>query len=1083
MAFGSEYKSGSGAYFGAPIAIASENPLDPRMVVENYSDLIKLNSWAIQGTDTGNKGFNTAYHGMITAVKAPADKAGLYQLVKSSESSTAKADLQSYANWQKISVSEAEFTAILNRVTAVEASDAKKLDKDFVTQSSQGTLGEGTTFAARSDNTPEATNVYITGKQIKDFAAAAVSDKGTFADDTALKAAYPTPEDGWSATVLSTGTTWISTGGQWTDSGKANGVTSVNGKSGNVTLVAADIDDVLSDTETDEHIQAAFTADRTDLTTTAKSVVGGINEVKAATTKNAGDIAANATAIASKQDSTINLEIQGATAATVTDALTSLDTALTSVKSTADDAAKKDASNIEAATWKTVLGYQNADEVATAVNNGITTNEYSTLATTAKTVKGAIEELKTAVDSKASSSDFTALQGKVTTLETTVGNAESGLVKDVADNTAAINTANTNIAKKQNAAISLEGIEAKTVEGALTEIKNATTTNATAIAGKADKATTLAGYNIGDAYTKTEVDTELGKKQDTLVGYKEEINGVGSTVKIGVEEANSGDITIGYGTIAINGDLSGSALSKLIPASESAVDTKIPTEKAVATAVAGINTTVAGKADKATTLAGYNIGDAYTKTEVNTELDKKVSIASVYNDDSRQITTNVNTNKNGIQLQVNSSTGGSNHINIDTDAIDIAVNPGSGIGEFKLNSYDVHATAYNIRLDAEVISGTAISTSIPASESAVDTKLPSEKAVATAIESVKAVASTAYKYKGSDTYENIIVKENPVVGDVWNSTTANGVYPKGTNYAWNGTEWDALGGEVDLSAYQVKAITVGETSTTVEAAINANKTAIDTHVAKQDNPHNVTAAQVGLANVDNTADADKPVSTAQQAALDLKQDKTDNTLATTSKTVVGAINEVKGVADAAAKADASNITVATWKTKLGFITADEVPEQVQPNWNATSGKGQILNKPDINSYSNNGVYVEVGRSAIETSETPVYTPTTLRLINGGAVGWQQGVGFTSISIEAESSLPTYELAKDSRYGKDGFEITYYYLLNDDNDSRGLIKISCIKDTLIKEIVLGDPDAVTADGNNIKFKYSGVVRVDHTTYLT
>lgn len=818
MAFGSEYTSGSGAYFGAPIAIASENPLDPRMVVENYSDLIDLNSWAIQGTDTGNKGFNTAYHGMITAVKAPADKAGLYQLVKSSDSSTAKADLQSYANWQKISVSEAEFTAILNRVTAVEASDAKKLDKDFVTQSSQGTLSEGTTFAARSDNTAEATNVYITGKQIKDFAAAAVSDKGTFADDTALKAAYPTPEDGWSAVVLSTGTTWISADGQWTDSGKANGVTSVNGKSGNVTLVAADIDDVLSDTETDEHIQAAFTADRTDLSTTAKTVVGGINEVKAATTKNAGDITANATAIAGKQDSTINLEIQGATAATVTDALTSLDTALTSVKSTADDAAKKDASNIEAATWKTVLGYQNADEVATAVNNGITTNEYSTLATTAKTVKGAIEELKTDVDRKASSMDLGALRDKVTTLETTVGNAEAGLVKDVADNTAAINTANTNIAKKQNQAISIEGIEAKTVEGALTEIKNATTTNASAITGKADKATTLAGYNIGDAYTKTEVNTELGKKQDKLYGLKETTQ----TYSTGpdISGVSSESITIDTGTVSI------SALGAL-------------------------------------TLTAQ-------------------------------------------QIEVNGSA---------------------------------------------VLTGDSISKSIPASTSASDTKIPTEKAVATAIESVKEVASKAYKYKGSDTYANIILKESPAVGDVWNSTTANGVYPKGTNYAWTGTEWDALGGEVDLSAYQVKAITVGETSTTVEAAINANKTAIDAHVAKQDNPHNVTAAQVGLGNVNNTADADKPVSTAQQAALDLKQDKTDNTLATTSKTVVGAINEVKGVADDAAKADASNITVATWKDKLGFITASEVPEQVQPNWNATSGKGQILNKPDVNTAS------------------------------------------------------------------------------------------------------------------------------------
>ena len=917
MAFGSEYKSGSGAFFGAPIAIASENPLDPRMVVENYSDLIDLNSWAIQGTDTGNKGFNTAYHGMITAVKAPADKAGLYQLVKSSDSSTAKADLQSYANWQKISVSEAEFTAILNRVTAVEASDAKKLDKDFVTQSSQGTLGEGTTFAARSDNTAEATNVYITGKQIKDFAASAVSDKGTFADDTALKAAYPTPEDGWSATVLSTGTTWISTGGQWTDSGKANGVTSVNGKSGNVTLVAADIDDVLSDTETDQHIQAAFTADRTDLNTTAKSVVGGINEVKAAATKNAGDIAANATAIASKQDSTINLEIQGSTAATVTDALTSLDTALTSVKSTADDAAKKDASNIEAATWKTVLGYQNADEVATAVNNGITTNEYSTLATTAKTVKGAIEELKTAVDSKASSSDFTALQGKVTTLETTVGNAESGLVKDVADNTAAINAANTEIAKKQNQAISIEGIEAKTVEGALTEIKNATTTNATAIAGKvaksdiattistadtasdekvasekavataistinasidgkADKATTLAGYNISDAYTKTET---------------------GEQITSAVNSAKSELQT------AIDAKVAKADIATTISAEAEASDTKVASEKAVATAVAGINATVAGKADKATTLAGYGIQDAYTKTETD-----------------GQITSAVNGAKSELQTAIDGKVAKSD-----------------------------------------------IVTTIADSSVASDTKVPSEKAVASAVEEVKAVASTAYKYKGSDTYENIIVKENPAVGDVWNSTTANGVYPKGTNYAWNGTEWDALGGEVDLSTYQVKAITVGETSTTVEAAINANKTAIDAnktaidaHVAKQDNPHNVTAAQVGLGNVDNTADADKPVSTAQQAALDLKQDKTDNTLATTTKTVVGAINEVKGVADAAAKADASNITVATWKTKLGFITADEVPEQVQVDWLAKSGTAQILNKPDIEpvSYgSSNGLYI------------------------------------------------------------------------------------------------------------------------------
>jgi hypothetical protein len=47
---------------------------------------------------------------------------------------------------------------------------------------------------------------------------------------------------------------------------------------------------------------------------------------------------------------------------------------------------------------------------------------------------------------------------------------------------------------------------------------------------------------------------------------------------------------------------------------------------------------------------------------------------------------------------------------------------------------------------------------------------------------------------------------------------------------------------------------------------------IDTHAARTDNPHSTTKSQVGLSNVDNTSDINKPVSTAQQNALDLKQD-------------------------------------------------------------------------------------------------------------------------------------------------------------------------------------------------------------------
>lgn len=40
------------------------------------------------------------------------------------------------------------------------------------------------------------------------------------------------------------------------------------------------------------------------------------------------------------------------------------------------------------------------------------------------------------------------------------------------------------------------------------------------------------------------------------------------------------------------------------------------------------------------------------------------------------------------------------------------------------------------------------------------------------------------------------------------------------------------------------------------------------HISNKSNPHNITKAQIGLQNVDNTSDIDKPVSTAQQNALD-----------------------------------------------------------------------------------------------------------------------------------------------------------------------------------------------------------------------
>lgn len=83
----------------------------------------------------------------------------------------------------------------------------------------------------------------------------------------------------------------------------------------------------------------------------------------------------------------------------------------------------------------------------------------------------------------------------------------------------------------------------------------------------------------------------------------------------------------------------------------------------------------------------------------------------------------------------------------------------------------------------------------------------------------------------------------------------------------------------------------------------------------------LTASDVGLANVNNTADTDKPVSSAVQTELNKKINTTD-----------------KGVANGVATLDSS-----------GKVTSSQLPvtSQVNSDWDATSGAAQILNKPAI----------------------------------------------------------------------------------------------------------------------------------------
>lgn len=61
----------------------------------------------------------------------------------------------------------------------------------------------------------------------------------------------------------------------------------------------------------------------------------------------------------------------------------------------------------------------------------------------------------------------------------------------------------------------------------------------------------------------------------------------------------------------------------------------------------------------------------------------------------------------------------------------------------------------------------------------------------------------------------------------------------------------------------------------ITSDIDAVQTNLETHINNKSNPHKVTKDQVGLGNVDNTSDANKPISNATQTALNGKFSATD----------------------------------------------------------------------------------------------------------------------------------------------------------------------------------------------------------------
>ena len=139
------------------------------------------------------------------------------------------------------------------------------------------------------------------------------------------------------------------------------------------------------------------------------------------------------------------------------------------------------------------------------------------------------------------------------------------------------------------------------------------------------------------------------------------------------------------------------------------------------------------------------------------------------------------------------------------DGIVVAVKENNGL--YMLSGMSADATAYSSldnwkRVDASAAKIDLV-TNVESSDNTKALAASQGKVLNDKIDTLKTSLSSVYNYKGSvSAYADL--PESPSTGDVYNVEKANGNIPAGTNYAWNGTAWDALGGSVDLSSYATK---------------------------------------------------------------------------------------------------------------------------------------------------------------------------------------------------------------------------------------------------------------------------------------
>lgn len=191
----------------------------------------------------------------------------------------------------------------------------------------------------------------------------------------------------------------------------------------------------------------------------------------------------------------------------------------------------------------------------------------------------------------------------------------------------------------------------------------------------------------------------------------------------------------------------------------------------------------------------------------------------------------------------------------------------------------------------------------------------------------------------------------------------------------------------------------------ITSDIDAVQTNLETHINNKSNPHKVNKAQVGLGNVDNTSDANKPISTATQNALNSKFNASDGNAL--KQTIENMPNLVVTEGKLSHKNDGISLSLIQQDLKDQANT-DSILLKFDPATDSTAGIilpsdktkiDKIITNGNGTKYlSDNGTYKEV--SGEGESNVYVFSPT----ISGNGISEQDYNNFKAAANEGKVIL-------------------------------------------------------------------------------